>query len=144
MRRLVLILAASLLCCAVHAQPGELTASESRVMPAEDIVCDPVPDTFPLFRGETPDGAFSKWVNSRLRYPEDAMNQGIEGTVLVGFTINEDGRLTSMQILESPSISLGMEALRVLARSPKWTPGTIDGKPVKVRYTYPVDFYLND
>lgn len=103
---------------------------------------DIVPDTFPLFRGEDPHAAFSQWVNSKLHYPEDARAQGVEGTVLVSFTINEDGRLASMQIIESPSPSLGMEALRVLAKSPKWTPGTIGGKPVKVRYTYPIIFSL--
>lgn len=101
-----------------------------------------IPDTYPLFKGEDPHGAFSQWVNSKLHYPEDAIKQGIEGTVLVSFTINEDGRVASMQILESPSPSLGMEALRVLAKSPKWTPGTIAGKPVKVRYTFPISFYL--
>lgn len=103
-----------------------------------------VPDTFPLFKGEDPHAAFSVWVNSKLRYPEDARNKGIEGTVLVNFTINEDGRLASMQILESPCQSLGMEALRVLAKSPKWTPGTINGKPVKVRYTFPIVFSISN
>lgn len=103
-----------------------------------------VPDTFPLFKGGDPHGAFSEWVNSRLRYPEDASIKGIEGTVLVSFTINEDGRVASMQILESPCQSLGMEALRVLSKSPKWTPGTINGKPVKVRYTFPIVFSINN
>ena len=114
--------------------------------PKHGVVIDEdcIPDTFPLFKGEDPHGAFSEWVNGKLRYPEDAMNQGIQGAVLVGFTINEDGRLASMQILESPCPSLGMEALRVLAKSPKWTPGTIAGKPVKVRYTFPINFYLNN
>lgn len=110
------------------------------VMIEDDIV----PDTFPLFKGEDPHAGFSQWVNSKLRYPEDARNKGTEGEVLVSFTINEDGRVASMQILESPSPSLGMEALRVLAKSPKWTPGTIGGKPVKVRYTFPINFYLNN
>lgn len=138
---------------------GRRTVYDNRTIEMKDArfvsrVCGPkhgviidedcIPDTFPLFKGEDPHGAFSEWVNSKLRYPEDAMRNGTEGTVLVSFTINEDGRVASMQILESPCPSLGMEALRVLAKSPKWTPGTINGKPVKVRYTFPINFYLNN
>ena len=138
---------------------GRRTVYDNRTIEMKDArfvsrVCGPkhgviidedcIPDTFPLFKGEDPHGAFSEWVNSKLRYPEDAMRNGTEGTVLVSFTINEDGRVASMQILESPCPSLGMEALRVLAKSPKWTPGTVNGKPVKVRYTFPINFYLNN
>ena len=138
---------------------GRRTVYDNRTIEMKDArfvsrVCGPkhgviidedcIPDTFPLFKGEDPHGAFSEWVNSKLRYPEDAMRNGTEGTVLVSFTINEDGRVASMQILESPCPSLGMEALRVLAKSPKWTPGTINGKPVKVRYTFPIGFHINN
>ncbi|MCQ2186745.1 MAG: TonB family protein [Bacteroidales bacterium] len=138
---------------------GRRTVYDNRTIEMKDArfvsrVCGPkhgviidedcIPDTFPLFKGEDPHGAFSEWVNSKLRYPEDAMRNGTEGTVLVSFTINEDGRVASMQILESPCPSLGMEALRVLAKSPKWTPGTVNGKPVKVRYTFPIGFHINN
>ena len=138
---------------------GRRTVYDNRTIEMKDArfvsrVCGPrhgviidedcIPDTFPLFKGEDPHGAFSEWVNSKLRYPEDAMRNGTEGTVLVSFTINEDGQVASMQILESPCPSLGMEALRVLAKSPKWTPGTVNGKPVKVRYTFPIGFYINN
>lgn len=103
-----------------------------------------MPDTFPLFKGEDPHASFSEWVNGRLRYPEEARTKGIEGVVLVGFTINEDGRLAGLKVLDSPDQSLSMEVLRILAKSPKWTPGTINGQPVRVGYTFPIAFNLGN
>lgn len=86
---------------------------------------------------------FSKWVNGRLKYPEEAKSLRREGEVVVRFTITETGELADPHIIKSSSTaSLDCEALRVVYQSPDWTPGTLDGKPVPVTYSFPVYFML--
>lgn len=97
----------------------------------------------PKFMGQD-QNAFSEWVNSRLKYPEDARKKGIEGTPVLQFTITAEGKLTDIKILRSSgNIKLDQEAMRVVRQSPDWTPGTQDGKPKDIRLTFPVIFRLN-
>ena len=58
------------------------------------------------------------------------------------FIINRDGSLSDVKILQSPEAEFSWEVLRVLERSPKWTPGQQKGKAVRVKYTIPVDFRI--
>lgn len=96
----------------------------------------------PLFLGG-PANLFSKWVNGNLKYPEDAKMTQRDGEVVVRFTITETGELADPYISKSSSTaSLDCEALRVVLQSPDWTPGTLDGKPVSVSYSFPVYFML--
>jgi len=100
-------------------------------------------DQKPTFQGGSPK-AFSQWVNERLVYPDISRRTGSEGTVRLKFTIEKDGRLDNISILESSGdSSLDAEALRVVSSSPNWTPGSFHGKPVKVTFTFPVIFQLN-
>lgn len=86
---------------------------------------------------------FSKWVNSKLQYPEIAKENGVQGRVTLQFTVNPDGSVSNVKVLRGVDSSLDKEAVRVVTMSPKWTsPGKIDGKPVKVTYTFPVIFQL--
>jgi protein TonB len=85
---------------------------------------------------------FSKWVNSRLVYPELAKDNGIEGRVVLQFTIDTDGRVRDVTVLGSPDESLSREAVRVVSSSPKWEPGRQRDRAVKVSYTFPVIYRL--
>lgn len=86
---------------------------------------------------------FSKWVNSKLQYPEIAKENGVQGRVTLQFTVNPDGSVSNVKVLRGVDSSLDKEAVRVVTMSPKWTsPGKIDGKPVKVTYSFPVIFQL--
>lgn len=76
-------------------------------------------------------------------YPEDAMNEGIQGRVLVQFIVEEDGSITSPKIVKSLYPSLDAEALRFVSTMPKWKPGKLNGKPCRVKYTIPLSFRLN-
>lgn len=88
---------------------------------------------------------FSKWVNRHLKYPPSSLRARSQGTVVVNFTINEDGRLTDIKIVSSSGDSaLDEEALRVISMSPLWFPGTIDGEPVSSTHDFPIEFYLAD
>ena len=95
----------------------------------------------PSFQGGDANN-FSKWVNTRLIYPEIAKENGIQGKVILGFTVNKDGTVSNIKVLRGVDSSLDKEAVRVVSMSPKWTPGMQGGIPSKVSYTFPVVFSL--
>ncbi len=86
--------------------------------------------------------SFAKWINERLRYPETAKANGIQGRVTVQFTIDVRGFVSDVKIVKGVEPSLDKEAIRVISMSPRWAPGKINGKAVKVIYSYPVIFQL--
>ena len=85
---------------------------------------------------------FSKWVNTRLVYPEIAKENGIEGRVTLQFTISKEGRLEDVKVLAAPDETLAKEAVRVVSSSPKWKPGKQRDRAVKVSYVFPVIYRL--
>jgi protein TonB len=85
---------------------------------------------------------FSKWVNSKLVYPEIAKENGVQGRVTLQFTVEADGRVTNVRVLRGVDDSLDKEAVRVVSSSPKWKPGKQRDRAVKVTYTFPVIFQL--
>ena len=85
---------------------------------------------------------FSKWVNSRLVYPEIAKENGVQGRVLLQFTVEKDGSVTKVRVLRGVDPSLDKEAVRVVSMSPKWKPGKQRDRAVPVTYTFPVIFQL--
>ena len=87
---------------------------------------------------------FRQWVASKLRYPQLAQENNITGRVLLKFVVEKDGSLTNIQVLQSPDKSLSDEAIRVLKMSPKWEPGKQRNQSVRVFYTLPVDFQLQN
>ncbi len=95
----------------------------------------------PRFQGGDAN-TFSKWVNSRLVYPEIAKENGVQGRVTLQFTVNTDGSVSNVQVLRGVDASLDKEAVRIVSSSPKWEPGRQRERPVKVTYTFPVIFQL--
>lgn len=85
---------------------------------------------------------FSKWVNSKLVYPEVAKENGVQGRVTLQFTVYTDGSVRDVKVLRGVDASLDKEAVRIVSMSPKWTPGKQRERPVKVTYTFPVLFKL--
>jgi len=106
----------------------------------EDIPFAIVEDK-PLFQGGDVN-QFSKWINSKIVYPQSAIDNGISGRVMVGFTVGTDGSVSNVRVLRSFDAALDREAVRVVSMSPKWTPGKQRGKPVRVLYQVPVTFQL--
>lgn len=88
------------------------------------------------------DNAFFKYLGTNIRYPQEAVDAGIMGRVLVQGVIDESGDWSTVTILRSAHPYLDHEAWRVLEKMPNWTPATVDGKPVKVRFVIPVNFTL--
>ena len=85
---------------------------------------------------------FSKWVNSRLVYPEITKENGVQGRVTLQFTVEKDGTVTKVKVLRGVDPSLDKEAVRVVSMSPKWKPGKQRDRAVPVTYTFPVIFQL--
>ena len=98
-------------------------------------------DANPSFMGGDAN-AFAVWVNQRLVYLELAKENAVQGRVILKFTINADGSVSDVSVLSGVDPSLDQEAVRVVSSSPKWTPGILDGRPVKVTYTFPCVFQL--
>ena len=85
---------------------------------------------------------FSKWVNSQLRYPEHARQNGIQGRVTLQFIVGADGMVRNVSVLRSAQEELDAEAIRVISASPRWEPGMLHGEAVSVTFVFPVVFQL--
>ncbi len=95
----------------------------------------------PSFKGGDAN-AFSKWVASKLVYPEIAKENGVQGRVMISFTIKADGSVANVRVTRSLDPALDKEAVRVVSSSPKWTPGKQRDRAVNVSYSLPVIFQL--
>ena len=98
-------------------------------------------DHIPAFPGGN--AGLQKFFNDNVQYPSDAENSGVEGTVMVDFTVDENGKVVAPSITgDRAGYGLDEEALRVISKMPSWVPGKVGGKPVRVRYNLPVKFSL--
>jgi protein TonB len=84
-----------------------------------------------------------KFLSTNVKYPQEAMEKGIQGRVVVQFIIEKDGSITESKVVKKVNEHLDAEALRVVSEMPKWTPGKQRGKEVRVKYTLPVTFRLS-
>ena len=99
-----------------------------------------VADKMPEFPGGMT--GLMQHLSKNIRYPAEAHTNNIQGRVVVSVIINTEGKVTNAQIVQGVAPSLDAEALRVTGTMPDWIPGTKDGKPVNVKYTFPVVFRL--
>ena len=87
--------------------------------------------------------AMMKYIMENMKYPEQAMKEGIQGRVTVRFIVEKDGSISDVKPILSVHPLLNKEAVRVVESMPKWSPGKQNGKPVRVRFNVPVMFKLN-
>jgi len=99
-----------------------------------------VVETMPQFPGgeQAPEFRF----NENIKYPVIAQENGIQGRVICQFVVNTDGSIVDIQVVRGVDPSLDKEAVRVIQSMPKWIPGKQRGKPVRVRFTLPINFKL--
>ncbi|HRR62720.1 MAG TPA: energy transducer TonB, partial [Paludibacteraceae bacterium] len=81
-------------------------------------------------------------LSENIRYPVIAQENGIQGRVICQFVVNTDGSIVDIQVVRGVHPSLDEEAVRVIKSMPKWVPGKQRGKPVRVRFTLPINFKL--
>ena len=126
---------------------NEDDAIEPIVEVEEEVIEDDQPfiivETMPSFQGGDLN-TFRKWEQDNVRFPQIALENGISGRVVLSFVIEKDGRLTNIQVLMTPDRSLSEEAIRVLSKSPKWSPGKQRNQVVRIKYTLPVDFRMQN
>ncbi|MCQ2066561.1 MAG: TonB family protein [Bacteroidaceae bacterium] len=87
--------------------------------------------------------ALMSYLQKNIKYPAVCRENNIQGRVLIQFIVNKDGSIVEPEVVKSVNPYLDKEALRVIAAMPKWSPGEQRGKPVRVKYTVPVNFKLN-
>jgi len=83
-----------------------------------------------------------KFVQSNLKYPTIAAENGIEGRVIVRFVVGRDGSVSDIEVQRGLDASCDKEAVRVVKLMPKWIPGKQNGRAVPVYFTLPVLFKL--
>ncbi len=91
---------------------------------------------------------FRNWVQSNVKYPQIALENGIQGNVVVQFVVGPDGKMTNSKVLQSPDKTLSDATIEVLKKANElkkgWKPGKQRGKAVKVSFTLPVKFAIQN
>ena len=100
-----------------------------------------VVEDMPTFRGGNVN-KFRDWVQKRVRYPQIAAENGIQGKVYIMFVVEPDGTVTNVKIMRGVDPALDNESIRVVKDSPKWVAGKQRGAPVRVRFSITVNFQL--
>ena len=115
----------------------------------EYVVVEPEPEPDEIFfvaedQPEFPggDAALMEYLRKNIKYPAICRENNIQGRVIVTFIVNKDGTITEPEVVKSVNPSLDKEALRVISQMPNWKPGYQRGKPVRVKFTVPVNFQL--
>lgn len=121
----------------------ETLAKKSRSDAGQGIYAFTEVDYKPTFLGSSnPADFLEKWVYRYLKYPKEAVDAGVHGTVFVNFIIEPDGNVSSVEVEKSVSEALDAEAVKVVAASPKWKPAYVNGKKVRCALTVGVEFRL--
>lgn len=98
-------------------------------------------EEMPEFVGGMP--ALFEYLQTNLKYPEDAIMQKLGGRVMVQFVVETDGTISNVRVAKTVFPSLDNEAVRVVKAMPKWKPGKEKGRPVRANFTLPVVFNIN-
>ena len=98
-------------------------------------------EDMPKFKGGDIN-TFRDWVQKRVRYPELASENGIQGRVFITFVVETNGNVSNVSVSRSVDALLDEAAKEAVAASPKWEPGMQRGRPVRVRYSIPIIFQL--
>ena len=85
---------------------------------------------------------FREWVQKRVRYPEIASENGIQGRVYITFVVETSGLVSNVSVTRSVDALLDEAAKEAVEASPKWEPGLQRGRPVRVRYSIPIIFQI--
>jgi protein TonB len=135
------------------------TSQEEEVVEIEEVVVEEVEEdisvpfaviedvpVFPGCEGASDKKAcfqemMQKHIRKNFRYPEIAQEMGVQGRVSVIFVIQKDGSIGNIR-MRGPDKNLEAEAMRIIEKLPKMTPGKQRGRPVKVPFSIPITFKL--
>ncbi|MBN2863019.1 MAG: energy transducer TonB [Bacteroidales bacterium] len=120
------------------------------------LTVDPIPDEImpveekPFIVVEEPpsfpggDAALLDFITRNTIYPSEAINNNIQGRVILKFVVDRDGSIGKIEILRSVDPLLDQEAVRVVSMIPRFSPGKQGGVPVPVWYSVPVLFRIQN
>lgn len=89
------------------------------------------------------EASWKKYLEKNLKYPDRALKVNAKGEVRVRFIVDKDGSLSDIEISRSVEFSIDEEAMRIIRKSPKWTPATLDGEVAKSYKIQPLTFYFS-
>ncbi|MGV9003352.1 M56 family metallopeptidase [Flavobacterium sp.] len=125
----------------VDNRPKQLVKLEGNPSAQDSIYNSTNLDKSPEYSGGMQ--AFYKFVGENFTISDEGIKDKIKGKVFVKFIIEKDGSLSNFTILRDFGYGTGEETVRVLKLSPKWKPGEIKGKPVRVQYSLPITVSAN-
>ena len=134
-----LLIASNISCISSEKQEEISEKQESRAAEGEVFM---VVEEMPEFPGGM--GECMKWLGQNIKYPADAKEKGVQGRVIVQFVVEKDGTIVNAKVVRGVDPDLDAEALRVVNQSPKWKPGKQKGEAVRVKYTLPIMFKLDN
>jgi protein TonB len=97
-------------------------------------------EQMPQFPGG--DAELMKYISSNIKYPTMAMENNIQGRVVVQFVVTKSGKIGEVKVVRSKDPDLDKEAVRVVKSLPNFIPGKMNGQAVNVWYTLPITFKL--
>lgn len=122
-----------------EANPAEKTKTTTSIV-TEDVFVSV--EESPQFGNGEKD--LFKYLSKNIKYPASARDMGIEGKVFVQFVVEKDGSISNAKVVRGPEFGgLKEEAVRVVSGMPKWKAGRQNGVNVRVRYTLPIAFKLD-
>lgn len=128
-------------------QDRELPPPPVIVQPVQTKVEEPEDQIFEIVEnpavpptGDIP--SLLKWIANHIEYPQSALDNGIQGKVVLRFVVEKDGSIGDILVARKVDPALDKEAVRVLKSMPKWTPGKQRGKPVRSYFTLPISFTI--
>ena len=116
----------------------EIVVEEKK--PVEDNKVFTAVEQMPQFPGG--DGALMKYIADHLKYPPVAMENNIQGRVVIQFVVTKTGKIGEVKVARSKDPDLDNEAVRVVKTLPDFIPGKMNGQSVNVWYTLPITFKL--
>ncbi|MEI9807272.1 MAG: energy transducer TonB [Bacteroidota bacterium] len=98
-------------------------------------------EVLPAYKGGQ--NALENYINNNIEYPQDAIDNSIEGTVSVQFVVDEEGKISNVKTIGNKvGYGLEEEAVKVVSNMPKWTAGQVKGKNVKTWRILPITYKL--
>lgn len=123
----------------VREHKNEVIVEDKKPEPVEDKVFTSV-EQMPQFPGG--DVALLKYISDHIKYPTIAMENNVQGKVVVQFVVTRDGSIGEVKVARGKDPDLDKEAVRVVKTLPKFIPGKMNGQAVNVWYTLPINFKL--
>lgn len=120
---------------------NEVIVEEKKPEPVKEEVFKAV-EQMPTFPGG--EAALMKYLREHINYPTVAMENNVQGKVIVQFVVTKTGKVGEVKVARSVDRDLDKEAVRVCKSLPDFIPGRMNGQAVNVWYTLPVQFKLQN